>query len=40
MPQSLIGWLMFSFFAIGAWGGWLVLGIIAVHAVQSFRKVR
>ena len=25
MPISVIGWLMFSFFAIGSLGGWVVL---------------
>lgn len=40
MPASSVQWSMFLFFAIGAAGGWLVLGIIAVEAVKTFRKVR
>lgn len=27
MPNSVIGWGMFTFFAIGAAGGWVVLGL-------------
>jgi hypothetical protein len=25
MPENIIGWLMFTFFAVGAAGGWVIL---------------
>jgi len=40
MPQNDIQWLFFLFFAIGALGGWLILGILAVEAWKSFKKMR
>lgn len=40
MPENQTQWALFLFFAIGAAGGWLVLGIIALDAWKTFRKVR
>ena len=40
MPANSTQWIMFTFFAVGAAGGWTVLGIIAVEAWKTFRKVR
>lgn len=40
MPSSNAQWVMFMFFAIGAIGGWLILGILALEAWKAFKKVR
>lgn len=40
MPTTDAQWLWFLFFAIGAMGGWLILGILAVEAWKSFKKAR
>ena len=40
MPESVVGWAMSTFFAIGAVGGWVVLAILVVETWKSFRKVR
>ena len=39
MPESVVGWAMFTFFAIGAVGGWIVIGKIAAEVWKSFERV-
>lgn len=40
MPQTEAEWAWFFFWGIGALGGWLILGILAVEAWKSFKKMR
>lgn len=37
MPDSLLGWIMFAFFAGGAAGGWAVLYLVAAEKAREWR---
>lgn len=38
MPANGVQWIMFSFFAVGALGGWFALGLLAIDAMTGKRK--
>lgn len=37
MPETFPQWLWFTFFFVGALGGWLAAGVVAFIAVQELR---
>lgn len=40
MPDGLVNWMFFSFFAIGALGGWVVVFLVAAEWVKHLREAR
>lgn len=40
MPQNEAQWALFTFFAIGALGGWFVLAIFAYETWKTFTRGR
>lgn len=38
MPETFIGWVMFTYFTIGAAGGWMVVWYVARDQIEQRRK--